>query len=122
MALAEKLHEGMRKHIEKTKGKSEKKGDPSQKEVNKTGNVSHWEIHPANGGHILTTHMEDKNTMGHNVGMYPEPKKSVHKSLTSAHKQMKSECGCGICAGGETDSGKVMGGGKGPGSEEEDDQ
>ena len=104
MSLAEKIHEGMRKHSEKHKG--------SKKETKKE--VDHFEIHPAEGGHVLETHCKRKNFDEPN-----EPKKSVHKQMSGAVKEMKSECGCGNC--GEPDTGIVAGEGSDKHGKGEDD-
>jgi hypothetical protein len=99
MSLAEKIHEGMKKHHAK-----HSKGDKNMgKGENKTGVVDHFEIHPADGGHVLETHFKHKGSMLER----PEMKKSVHKNMSSAMKEMKSSCGCGNC--GEPDTGIVAG-------------
>lgn len=103
MTLAEKLRESMKKHVAKHKSTD------GAKVVNKTGDVSHFEVHPAENGHVLETHFKPKEgKLGEYMGR-EEPRKSVHKNMSGVHKEMKENCPCGACAGGEADSGKVVG-------------
>ena len=107
MALAEKLRDGMMKHLEKTKGRSEKKEkkDPSDKKVNPSGEVDHFEVHPAEGGHMLETHYKREESKHGEYVERPEPKKAIHEKMKDLHKDMMSQCPCGGCA----DSGIAVG-------------
>jgi hypothetical protein len=107
MALAEKIHEGLRRHSEKEKAKASKKKESKRE-------VSHFRIEPAEGGHMVETHFKSKSEMGH----YEEPHKSIHKTMAGAAKHMKETCGCGNC--GEPDSGVVVGKDQGTGGNDED--
>lgn len=97
MALAEKIHEGLRKHVEKTKAKEGKKKESKRE-------VSHFRVEPAEGGHVVETHY--KSIEPH----YEEPHRSVHKSMASVAKHMKENCSCGACGTQETG---IVEGGKG---------
>ena len=113
MSLAEKIHEGLKKH------QSKHKSDPSTKVVNKSGEVDHFEVHPAEGGHILEIHRKAKEGKHGEYMGREEPEKSVHKSMSSVHKAMKVECPCGGCTqeGAENETGGKNGE---PGMESED--
>lgn len=85
MALMDKLMDGARKHVAKTKEKHKSEG----RDKNTQGkDVHHFEVHPAKGGHMLEVHH-------HDMGRPPE--KSVHKSMSGVHKAMKEQCPCGGC-------------------------
>lgn len=74
MSLAEKIHEGLRKHVEKSKSKEKSKKSSSK--------VSRFEVEPAEGGYSVKTHFNHS-------GNYEEPQHSVHKTLASVHKHMR---------------------------------
>lgn len=114
MALADKIHTGMKKHLEKTKASKK----ASQPETNKSGEVSHFEVHPIKGGHLLEKHFERRNSYDKPP---KEPERSAHKSLGSAMKEMKGSCPCGICAGDEADTGVAVGG-KGKSKSDDSDE
>jgi hypothetical protein len=103
MSLAAKLHEGMKRHAEKHREKK----SVADKEVNKTGEVDHFEVHPAEGGHMLETHYKRPDSKRGEYMEAPKPKKAIHKSMNNAMKDMKSQCPCGNC--GEPDTAIVAG-------------
>jgi hypothetical protein len=110
MALAEKIHAGLMKHSAKEKDKAGKKKE-SKKEVH------HFEVHPMEGGHMVTVHHK------HPMGGSEEGSRSMHKSMASASKHMKGMCSCGNCD--EADTGVAVGGsgkGKGGGKDEDDSE
>lgn len=111
MALADKIHTGMKKHLEKTKASKK----ASQPETNPSGDVEHFEVHPIKGGHLLTKHFKSENHE------YKEPERSAHKTMSQVHKEMKSACNCGICAGDEADTGVAVGG-KGKSKSDDSDE
>lgn len=94
MSLATKIHEGLQKHSAKMKSK---KADTSNKVVNPSGDVDHFEVHPAEGGHMVETHFKAKEGKHGDYMGRKEPHKAVHKSMASAAKHMRSMCPCGGC-------------------------
>lgn len=84
MALMDKVMDGAKKHMARTKEKSSSR----KKEESKRKEVHHFEVHPAKGGHMLEIHHSD---------MTEPPTKSMHKSMSGVHKEMKANCPCGGC-------------------------
>jgi hypothetical protein len=111
MALAEKIHEGLRRHSEKEKAKASKKNAEKEK-------VHHFEVHPAEGGHLVQVHMQKKMGDGYMTHEHHKDKDSIHKTMKSAAKHMGGMCSCGNC--NEADSGVAVGAGENGGGADED--
>lgn len=100
MALAEKIHEGLRKHQEKSKAREEKKS--KEKKESKKKGKHHFRVEEMDDGSYTVHH----RVVPHGKGEYMEPsheETSTHKSMGHVTKHMKE------CCEDEPDTGIVAG-------------
>ena len=103
MALAEKIHEGLKKHMAKSKEKEEKKSSK--------GGKHHFRVEQMDDGTFSVHH----RVIGHGKREYEEPmeeESSTHKNMNAVAKHMKACCGegteeSGVVAGVAPKKGKL---------------